>query len=150
MKYQKIPNAFQGLGMAAPTITHQRIVAKIHKNYLRKFADDYCLFGVAVIEDPERIPDISIWENVYEIGGETFAESPLLTIEITHTPGNDDYSSDSIYEQFAYLPTLCESFMYNYETDVWTRFRRTEKGIEKEIDKDYSSVLRCYLHTLLY
>ena len=151
MKNQEIiPNAFQGLGMSAPTVTHQRVLGKMHINYLKKFGnDDNCLLGVAVMDAPERIPDISIWENVYEVDGETFADNPLLTIEITHTTRNDKYSAKSIRETFAYLPTLREAFIYNYATNKWTRYRRTDKGVEKEDDKDHSQVLGIYLHTLV-
>lgn len=67
MKGQEIiPNAFQGLGMAAPTVTHQHIVGKMHTNHTKKYSNDNCLQGVAVMDTPERIPDLSIWENVYE------------------------------------------------------------------------------------
>ncbi|MCQ2210378.1 MAG: hypothetical protein MJZ34_08810 [Paludibacteraceae bacterium] len=137
----------KGLGMPAPTQTHQKIVARIYKNYLKKFKKENMMMGVAVIEEPERIPDISIWKNMGGIKDD--ATNPLLTIEITHNSRNDLYSMTSIRETFDYLPTLCEAFVYNYTTDTWTRFRREKDEIVKEADQDYSQILRCYLHTLL-
>ena len=77
------------------------------------------------------------------------AENPLLTIEITHTTRNDRYSERTIYTAFKHFSSIEESFIYNFSTDTWTRYRRTPKGVEMEDGKDYSSVLKCYLHTML-
>ncbi|MCQ2210447.1 MAG: hypothetical protein MJZ34_09155 [Paludibacteraceae bacterium] len=76
-------------------------------------------------------------------------ENPLVTIEITHTRKNDRYSEGVIRSSFVRYPSIQESFVYNFETDVWIRFSRTEDGVIKEADKDYSRVLECYMHTLL-
>ena len=136
----------QGLGMASPTHTHQKLIGQIHKRYAEKFSNDQMLLGVAVVEEPERVPDISVWKH---IGKGDDDSDPLMTIEITHTMQNDRYSEKSIIETFLYVPTLEEAFIYNYTSEVWIRYRREKTGIVKENGKDYSRVMRLFLHTLL-
>ena len=137
----------QVLGMAAPTKKHQIILGRIYKNYLMKYESDHMLTDTAIVAEPERVPDISVWE--YAGDEEEDYKNPLLTIEITHTLKNDCYSAKSINETFQYVPSLHESFIYNYEKNQWTRYRREGNEIVKESDQDYSQVLKCYLHTLL-
>ena len=140
----------EGLGMAVNNTTqHQVIQTDFLQNYLVKFGRRDILTETRLSDKIRITPDITIWEKIERIGIESKAKNPLLTIEITHNTRNDRYSEKNIYAVFKYFPSVQESFIYNYDKDQWTRYRRTAKGVEKEDNKDYSSVLSCYLHTLL-
>lgn len=139
-----------GLGMAANNhFKHQKIQSIIYENYLRKFVDNNILTETKLSDDlPIICPDISIWENAHKYD-DIAPENPLVTIEVTHTKKNEQNSEDVIKNSFAHYPSILESFIYNFESDMWRRYSRTEDGILKEIGKDYSRVLKCYLHTFL-
>ena len=137
----------EGLGMAVNnTNDHQIIQTNILQNYLVRFGRRDILTETRLSDNIRITPDITIWEKV-KLGESP--KNPLLTIEITHNTRNDRYSEKNVYAVFKYFPSVQESFIYNYDKDQWTRYRRTPKGVEKEDGKDYSSLLRCYLHTLL-
>ncbi|MCQ2217861.1 MAG: hypothetical protein MJZ33_05180 [Paludibacteraceae bacterium] len=147
---KKTANNNTGLGMAYNNhFTHQKIQSIICKNYLRKYDDENILIETKLSDDRPRIcPDISIWgdAHMYE---DIDPENPLLTIEITHTRKNDRYSEGVIRSSFVRYPSIQEAFVYNFETNVWTRFSRADDGVIKEEGKDQSRVLECFLHTLL-
>ena len=136
-----------GLGMAGPEYTHQDLCGNFYHNYLLRFKMNNIFQGAIICDNPERIPDISIWGKVKR-GKKTEPSCPLLSVEFTHTRQNDKYSDESILETFQYLPTLQEAFIYNYALDKWTRYSRVKERIILEEGKDYSRVLKCYLHTL--
>ena len=137
-----------GLGMAGPEHTHQDLCGNFYYNYLLRFKRKNIFIATIICDFPERIPDISIWAKVKR-GKKTEPSCPLLSVEFTHTRQNDKYSDESILETFQHLPTLQESFIYNYSLDRWTRYSREDKKIVCEEGKDYSRVLKCYLHTLV-
>ncbi len=140
----------EGLGMATNnTNSHQSIQVDILQNYLIKFGRRDILTETRLSDAIRITPDVSIWEKIERKGSITITKNPLLIIEITHNTRNDRYSEKNIYAVFKYFPSVQESFIYNYETNAWTRYRRVESCVEKETDKDYSRVLGCYLHTLL-
>ena len=147
---KKTENSKSGLGMAHNNhFTHQKIQFTIYGNYLKKFKDINILAETKLSDDkPIICPDISIWENVH-MHKDIDPENPLVTIEITYTKKNDNYSEDVILDAFSRYPSIHESFIYNFETDVWTRYRRENGEVVKEEEQDYSQVLRCWLHTLL-
>jgi hypothetical protein len=137
----------EGLGMAPNnTSDHQIIQTNILQNYLVKFGRRDILTETRLSDEVKITPDISIWEKV-KLG--EVPVNPLLTIEITHNIRNDRYSEKNVYASFKCFPSLQEAFVYNYDSDVWMRYRRTDKGVEKESGKDFSRLLGCYLHTLL-
>ena len=141
---------YNGLGMPAPTKAHQRIIQTIRDNFVKRYPRYAAnmLVTVSVIDEPERVPDLSLWRYVDK--NDLFADpqEPILTIEITHNDINDKYSEESILETFKYIPTLQESFIFNYADNRWTRF--SKKGIEIVIEeKDYSRVLQCFMHSLV-
>ena len=137
----------EGLGMATNnTNDHQALQMQIAIKYAAKFGKTNILTETRLSDKIRITPDITIWGKVKF--GEP-PQNPLLTIEITHNTRNDRYSEKNVYAVFKYFPSVQESFIYNYDKDQWTRYRRTAKGVEKEDNKDYSSVLGCYLHTLL-
>ena len=136
-----------GLGMAGPEHTHQDLCLYFIINYLHKFRKNNIFQATIMCDNPERIPDISIWAKVKR-GKKTEPSCPLLSVEFTHSRQNDKYSDESILETFQYLPTLQEVFIYNYALDKWIRYSREDKKIVCEDGKDYSRVLKCYLHTL--
>ena len=138
-----------GLGMSANSDEHQEIALSILTNYLLKFKRRNVSYEVKVVDNPERIPDLSFWNIDIKYKCKRKQNNLILTIEITHTAQNDGYSTESILDVFDRVPTLNESFMYNYKRNVWTRFSRESDGIQIEEGKDYSRVLRCYMHTLL-
>ena len=138
-----------GLGMPPNDPEHQLIGYKISNNFCRKFRQCYLVYEVSVTDFPERVPDLSLWRNIDNKNFNKQKNNLLLTIEMTHTPQNDSYSTESILDVFDRVPTLNESFMYNYKRNIWTRFSRESDGIRIEESKDYSRVLRCYMHTLL-
>ena len=137
------------LGMPANDGYHQVVGRNIMLNYCRRFTKPYIYYEVAIVSERERIPDLSFWSKKIEYGKKVDIKNLVLTIEITHTPQNDSYSTESILDVFDRVPTLTESFMYNYKRNIWTRFSRESDGIQIEEGKDYSRVLRCYMHTLL-
>ena len=140
----------EGLGMAPNnTNTHQVIQTDILQNYLLKFGRRDILTETRLSDEVKITPDISVWEKIDRKGRTATPENPLLTIEITHNIRNDRYSEKNVYASFKYFPSLQEAFVYNYDSDVWMRYRRTNRGVEKESGKDFSRVLGCYLHTLL-
>ena len=138
-----------GLGMPANDAMHQKIGATIFRNFNKKFSRAYMFYEVCVVDNPERVPDLSVWKNANKPNFNKIKGNLLLTIEIIHSSQNDSYSTESILDVFDRVPTLNESFMYNYKRNVWTRFSRESDGIQIEEGKDYSRVLRCYMHTLL-
>lgn len=143
-------NYCDGLGMASNnTYTHQVIQTDIVQNYLVKFGRRDILTETKLSDEIMITPDISIWERIERKGKELTPINVLLTIEITHNIRNDRYSERNVYASFKCFPSLQESFIYNYDKDVWVRYRRTNKGVEKETGKDFSRLLGCYLHTLL-
>lgn len=140
----------EGLGMASNnTYTHQVIQTDIVQNYLVKFGRRDILTETKLSDEIMITPDISIWERIERNKKELTPIKPLLTIEITHNIRNDRYSERNVYASFKCFPSLQESFVYNYEKDIWVRYRRANEGVEKETGKDYSRLLGCYLHTLL-
>ena len=140
----------EGLGMAVNnTNEHQVIQTDLLQNYLVRFGRRNILTETRLSDKIRITPDITIWEKIEREGKKMTPKNPLLTIEITHNTHNDRYSEKNVYAVFKYFPSVQESFIYNYDKDQWTRYRRTAKGVEKESDKDYSSLLGCYLHTLL-
>lgn len=157
---KKQESTTSGLGFAAPSHIHQEIVMTILRNYFKKCGkkDPAIKFGVNIYPEEfksERIPDVSLWYEEWDTPRKTVTEEPLysevvMTIEITHTPKNDEASRKSIIETFDVCESLRESFMYNYEDDVWTRYTRANDGhIYEEIDKDYSRTLGKFMHTFL-
>ena len=143
-------NYCDGLGMASNnTYTHQVIQTDIVQNYLVKFGRRDILTETKLSDEIKITPDISIWERIERNKKELTPIKPLLTIEITHNIRNDRYSERNVYASFKCFPSLQESFVYNYEKDIWVRYRRANEGVEKETGKDYSRLLGCYLHTLL-
>lgn len=139
----------EGLGMASNnTSTHQVIQTDIVQNYLVKFGRRDILTETKLSDEIKITPDISIWERIERKGKELTPINVLLTIEITHNIRNDRYSERNVYASFKCFPSLQESFIYNYDKDVWVRYRRANKGVEKETGKDFSRLLGCYLHTL--
>lgn len=139
----------EGLGMASNnTYTHQVIQTDIVQNYLVKFGRRDILTETKLSDEIMITPDISIWERIERKGKELTPVNVLLTIEITHNIRNDRYSERNVYASFKCFPSLQESFIYNYDKDVWVRYRRANKGVEKEAGKDFSRLLGCYLHTL--
>ena len=139
----------EGLGMASNnTYTHQVIQTDIVQNYLVKFGRRDILTETKLSDEIKITPDISIWERIERNKKELTPIKPLLTIEITHNIRNDRYSERNVYASFKCFPSLQESFIYNYDKDVWVRYRRANKGGEKESGKCFSRLLGCYLHTL--
>jgi len=140
-----------GLGMVAPTRIHQRIIGRIHENIAASFPElkGNIIDGVAIMSDPEKVPDISLWRIVDDTDLLSEPQDPYMSIEITHTYSNDCYSNKSIRKTFECVPTLMESFIYNYEKDEWRRYSRSENGVEFEKGKDFSRTLGIYMHTLL-
>ncbi len=140
----------EGLGMAVNNTTHHQVIqTNILQNYLVRFGRRDILTETRLSDKIRITPDITIWEKIERIGQESVAKNPLLTIEITHNTRNDRYSEKNVYAVFKYFPSVQESFIYNYDIDTWTRYRRIAKGVEKETGKDHSSLLGCYMHTLL-
>ena len=138
-----------GLGMPANHNEHQFVGHMILINYVLKFGIKNMCYEVKVVDYPERVPDLSVWAKPIRQKSIIKPEELILTIEITRTKQNDKYSTESILDVFDRVPTLNESFMYNYKRNIWTRFSRESDGIQIEEGKDYSRVLRCYMHTLL-
>ena len=140
-------NTTQGLGMANVIANHQYFVTRIFGNYIKKFGFNIAP-AITVKKHPERVPDIVIFDEFTYDGEDT--NKPILTIEITRTAQNDKYSRESIIETMQFVPSLNESFIYNFAKDTWTRFTYTTDGnIIEEKDKDYSRTLGIYMHTLL-
>lgn len=133
-------NQYEGLGMPANTPQHQIIVSTIKTNFVlrckkrrRKLIVQLEALQRGVKE--ERIPDLSYWDVVkLNSSGEVECSDLLMTIEITHTAANDEYSRQSIAEVFQKVLTVKESFIYNYELCQWTRFTpsKSRKPIEEE------------------
>ena len=138
-----------GLGMPPNELEHQKKSLSIIRNFYKKFDGAYMIHEVSVVDNPTRVPDLSVWADGKHKDFNKDTKNLLLTIEITHTLQNDGYSTESILDVFDRVPTLNESFMYNYKRNIWTRFSRESDGIQIEEGKDYSRVLRCYMHTLL-
>ena len=141
----------EGLGMPAPSFTHQRLIDRMKINFSNRFAKaaHHLLVGVDISDSPEIFPDLSLWQIVDKFDLIAPPRNPLLSIEITHTRQNDKYSENSIRKSFACVPTLQEAFLYNYTDNVWCRYKLSKSGIVKEQGQDYSSLLKIYLHTLL-
>ena len=141
----------EGLGMPAPSFTHQRIINRININFVRRFprSAHLMLLGVDVNSAPELFPDISFWQFVDKDDLNVPPQNPMLSIEITHTRQNGKYSENSILKAFASVPSLQEAFLYNYTDDVWYRYKRSNSNVVKVKGQDYSSILKIYLHTLL-
>ena len=75
----------EGLGMPAPTFTHQFIINRINNNFVKRFPKSSYNFncGMGICDNPEIIPDICLWEFVDKDNFETPPQNPLLEIEIT-------------------------------------------------------------------
>ena len=142
---------YSGLGMPAPTQTHQRIIQAIRDNFVKRYPRYAAnmLVTVAVIDNPERVPDLSLWRYVDKNDLFADASEPILTIEITHNDINDKYSEESILETFKYIPTLQESFIFNYADNRWKRFSRQGDNHIVIEEKDYSRTLQCFMHSLV-
>ncbi|MCR4620200.1 MAG: hypothetical protein K5633_05880 [Paludibacteraceae bacterium] len=139
-----------GLGMApANVMTHQKIQMRFVRNFLKRFGFNVEILTETRLSDRVWItPDISIWQN-FQIKNKV-VERPVLSIEITHTRCNDRYSDKTIMMSFDIIPSLLESFIYNFTDNTWLRyFRDTDGEIYKQENQDYSQVLRCHLHTLM-
>lgn len=137
-----------GLGMAPANVqTHQMIQMRFTQNYLKRFGKNI-LTETRLSERIWITPDISIWRDFdYH---KMIAKNPILSIEITHTRRNDRYSGKTILMSFDIIPSLLESFIYNFTDNTWLRyFRDTNGEIYKQENQDYSQVLRCHLHTLM-
>ena len=130
---------------------HKLLQNKLLSSLIRKLKCKYVLgYDVSVCQGSRmRIPDVSVWEKFIEDDEQSCYSNLLTTIEITYTPFNERMAHASIAAIFEMSSSVRESFIYNYITQQWTRYSRTDKGIEKEDGKDYSSVLKSYLHTLL-
>ncbi len=148
---------YNGLGMASPTHIHRFIQRKIVGNYQKKssWRESIKLLYEQAVDGPngrEIEPDISYWGSVVETpeGDDVELDNLLLVIEVVHTKDNWNYSRDRILDAFDFKETMTEGFIYDYEKKQWWRFRRDSDGeIYMEENKDYSSVLGLYLHTLV-
>ena len=131
------------------TNQHQYLVTRIIFNYYVKFSVSNIFTNMTVKKNPERFPDISIW-NKYKGVYKYEPEEPILTIELIRSNQNYRYSRNSIIETLQTIPSLNEAFIYNFILDSWTRFSIDTNGeIIEEKDKDYSRTLGIYMHTLL-
>ncbi len=147
----------QGLGMASPSRAHRYIQRKIIGNYQRKnsWGESLKLQYEQAVDGPdgrEIEPDISYWESMKPTHDEDIVELDdlLLVIEIVHSKNNWEYSYQRVLDAFNFKETMQEGFIYNYKNGKWWRLRKDGDGdIYMEEDKDYSSVLRLYLHTLV-
>ncbi len=136
------------IGMAYGNVMkHQMIQMNFAINFSKRFEGE--ILTETSLSDEIRItPDISIWRYYDFERGE--AEDPILTIEITHTRRNDRYSDKTLRATLDFFPTIVESFIYNYADDTWYRYFRGDDGeVYVQDDCDFSTVLRCPLHTLL-
>lgn len=149
-------NMYEGLGTPANSVGHQHYENTIQRNFILrcKRRQRKLVQNMEVLQrgpDEERIPDLSYWDVVKKrTDGEIEYSKLLLTIEITHTAANDEYSHKSIAEVFQKVSTIKESFIYNYELDRWTRFTpaKNRKPIEEE-GVSYSEVIGMDLNELL-
>ena len=148
---------YHGLGMASPSRDHRHIEANIILNYFQRTSREEAkrLQFEQAVEGPggrEIEPDISYWRTFKPRRGKKGVKlvDLLLVIEIVHTKNNWEYSYQRVLDAFNFKETMQEGFIYNYENDKWWRFRKANNGsIRMEEGKDYSSVLRLYLHTLV-
>lgn len=148
---------YHGLGMASPSHDHRDLQRKITGNFQKKTSWKESLklqYEQAVDgpDDREIEPDISYWGTRKPRRGKKGVklDDLLLVIEIVHSKNNWDYSYLRILDAFNFKETMQEGFIYNYENGKWWRFRKANNGsIRMEEGKDYSSVLRLYLHTLV-
>ncbi len=136
---------------------HNFMLRLITGNYQRKtsFREALKLQHMQGVDGPDdRViePDISYWgvRKPRKEGEGVELDNLLLVIEIVHSKNNWDYSYQRVLDAFNFKETMQEGFIYNYENGKWWRLRRANDGsIRMEEDKDYSSVLKLYLHTLV-
>lgn len=137
--------------------THNYIIRNVIVNYLRKtnWEKPYRLqFKQHVKNADGKViePDISYWGIVklYQGGKRIKIDNLLLVVEITDSSDDWRVSYERVLAAFNFKETMQEGFIYNYENGKWWRLRRANDGsIRMEEDKDYSSVLKLYLHTLV-
>ena len=141
-----------GLGFPAPTDHHRMIQTWLSHNIDKKLRRNYIVGMEYAVRKGKKecIPDVSVWEAIVkDKKGEVHFQNPLLTIEITHTADNDATARESIYDVFSMSNSVAESFIYNYETETWTRFKRDASGKIEEKQTDYSALFGIYLGKLL-
>ena len=146
-------NKLSGLGSHDNEWEHQSIQSLVFFNLKFKFRGLNIFTETKLTNTPPRItPDISIWEinkRTKNRGKDESPGNPIFILEITHCPKNDEYSEGNIRKAFKRFPTIQEGFIYNYSDNLWIRFTNDNGDAIREENKDYSRVLKSYLHTLL-
>lgn len=134
----------ESLGMPAATDEHYSAINRIMTNLREALAEGgypECKVDreVVVLQKDERVPDVVVWVSG---DGETeydrTASLPMMTVEVVHSDGGADYSTESIKDTLMRCRSLREAFLYNYSTRQWTRFWRNGSSVEHEEDDDFS------------
>lgn len=116
--YSTAPDPLSGLGMARPSISHQRINARICAIMNVDLNPQY----EAIIEAEiggvnSEAPDVCVWSlNEY---GETV--EPVIALETTTYYKRKEIES-KIFKIFSKYKTIKEAFMYIYDKGEWRRY----------------------------
>lgn len=140
-----------GIGMAAQnTLEHQVLqrtilfnLWKSHHTFENRLATETNILSND--SKIKRAPDISFWKSLRmdKRKDKVIGKDPLMTIEITHSYKSFTYSERSIMEAFSLVESIRESFIYDYKTKEWTRYRRMPDGEIKKYEKSsYSEVIK--------
>ena len=131
--------SLDGIGLARPSLRHQRIARNIVINYYNDtYFADYEAFqeGLANILDPNSlVPDVVFMQNnkievVIEIANHLQFKSKLLKGKV---------------EELLSTYDIKEVFVYNYEESIWSCY-----GKELDVDEpSYSNLLELDLDDLI-
>ena len=94
-------------------------------------------------------PDVAYFTSIERINQiEASYSKPIFEIEVVDNHGKRG-SYDNIKEVLKNVVSMKEAFLYNYETNKWTRYTPSEGPEPDSKETDYSSVFRIHLDTLL-
>ena len=139
----------KGLGMGAPSKSHQRIVArvirkltlKVSEAYENNFALDTTLDVDWKNGEKKIRPDIAFYKYGGDQDGKDILKDVLFVMEIVNNAGVK-YSVGRIKGIFNREPSLKEGFLYNFEKETWTRFTKKDGKIVPE-STTYSLTFKC-------
>lgn len=141
--------------MAAPTQTHvsicDKLVSSIAKQFRPQFANHVSreLAIIDYLSNQQVQPDVSVWRYYECVNYESELTEPLIVFEVVHTPDNVKDSTNAINKAFSFAPSLREAFMFHYEENKWTRFRKVNGKVLPDHEDTWSEVLQCDVKTLL-
>lgn len=140
-----------GLGMSAPSDTHQVLSDEILRSFFERFGIVTGASAIAVTKKPERIPDITFCRIGTNLNKINKRKDIIMTIELVGNSKNYNASLDSIGITFKQIPSLKESFIYNYKTKIWTRITMDPNNgsLKQEEENDFTISFGIHLNSLL-